>query len=301
MDLISTTPYQDVAEIPDFVYHYTSLESMFAILHGFNKENRCFSFHASNIYNVNDPCEMILAFEVLKKYLPEFEEEKRIPMEKRLSEVFNHDDRETACKDDYLYGRKKKTIDHGTIPYIMSFSKFGDFLPMWNLYGTFGKGVCLKFRVVNILENIADGCFVGSVMYNKTINCLLKDMISCFYKSSVQSASSIDKVFELATLCFCIAPFFKHEDYSYEHEWRIAYEKNYTPEAYNKKQLFAIASTEIVDYVNIPIVSSALEEIIIGPAANFEVISHVLGNELRECGMNPEIIKKSKIYYKQNK
>ena len=69
MDLISTTPYQDVAEIPDFVYHYTSLESMFAILHGFNKENRCFSFYASNIYNVNDPCEMILAFDVLKKYL----------------------------------------------------------------------------------------------------------------------------------------------------------------------------------------------------------------------------------------
>ena len=54
-----------------YVYHYTSLETLLAILENYrkDKEKKGLLFHASNIYQVNDPKEMKAGYDVVKEYL----------------------------------------------------------------------------------------------------------------------------------------------------------------------------------------------------------------------------------------
>ena len=44
--------------------------------------------------------------------------------------------------------------------------------------------------------------------------------------------------------------------------------------------------TKVLDYISLPIPSSSLEEIIIGPLTDYNVVEHILRNELKECILN---------------
>lgn len=278
-----------------FVYHYTSVESLFAILEESRqiKERVILPFRAYNIYNVNDPREMKLGFDAVKKFLPEYES--MIDNSMYLSEVYLDKNNENRCREECYKKPSDGFIEWGHIPYTSSFSSKGDFLPMWSMYGAKFKGVCLKFRLKELVEYLSDNCQFGFVSYNgDNDTSLLKENfleIYNWYANQQEQAMNIDeKIEELSLLCACISPFIKISDWAYEQEFRIVCNHHYAPqldrESIERLLKEGIQKTKVQPYNYYPIYPNALEEIIIGPKANYNVIEHILRNELKECLLN---------------
>lgn len=298
--------YCKIIDKTHYVYHYTSFETLFALLEGARKENdNHFQFRASNIYKVNDPKEMEAGFNVVKRLLAQHEIIKGFPEWLKLSEVFNNSQHEEHCKQDYLFGRNKDMIQTGIIPYVISFSKLRDFLPMWTLYGKKGNGVCLKMEVSSLLD-IWPFPTLGFVTYNGKTNMETSDSIMSqmldlyknqYTKDEAVSPSIYDKIRELATICLIISPFVKYKDYQYEKEFRIIFEKRYGPDVTKISRCYSEKWYMVEPYITIKIPINALKEIIIGPNANYEVMKEVLTLEMKECDINPRIISHSKIAF----
>lgn len=289
-----------------YVYHYTSFETIFALLYGYHLNGDNLLFHASNIYKVNDPNEMIVGFDMIKEILINIEEVKQVAVEKKLSEVYNDEEYVSKCKEDYLYGKGLNETNNGIIPYIISFTKHGDYLPMWSLYGAQGKGVCLKMDTSVLIDSDLANSF-HNVHYDKGSLVLIEQDVSLMYdlylrQHTDENTLSIEtKIFELATIYLAVAPYFKHKDYKYEAEYRMVYNKCYSLPHKIIERPCIDAKTKIEPFVNIAIPINALKGILIGPDANYDVMSHILSLELKDCGINPHIIKRSHINYKQNK
>ena len=274
-----------------FVYHYTSMEALFSILEGYRPVvyTGSIPFRASCIYNANDPREMELGFDVVKKYLPQFEMNNQNNM--NLSEVYQ----DSSYKQYYLdkYHRKpiNGMIQYGLVPYTISFSHKRDFLPMWSMYGNNCKGVCLKFNINRIKEISVKRSHFDFVSYDgdKQYD-VMEDHFALLYELEAKKSNKTIIIEEkkeiLSTCCLCVSPFIKSSDWSYEKEFRIVYNHNYEPELEMKR---------VQRYVDYPINSIALEEIIIGPSANYQVMEHIIRNELKECLLNSVTITPSLI------
>ena len=244
----------------------------------------------------------------MKHLLPKYETEHNIERNLKISEVYDGKAHENACKEDYMKGRGKHSIDSGHIPFSISFSAKGDYLPMWTLYGQRGKGVCLKFDTIKLFDyvlSLREDYAFDEVVYSpekrtKSILTLIDFSYKLYAndKKDKQKPTIEDKINELADLCLVVAPFYKYQDYEYEQEVRLAYTKHYPAKFDHNNPLKGLEQYEIKPFVEIPIPINCMEKIIIGPDANYEVMKHILELELENCGINPNIIKPSKISYR---
>ena len=287
------------------LYHYTSFDALFAILESYRKnKKKQLIFWASNIYGVNDKREMEAGFDAIKRYLPKYEME-NIPKELWLSEVYNNPDSEEKCKKDYIYERCVNTTKTAVIPYVISLSKKGDYLPMWSMYGDKCKGVCIVFDAGLLQDGLFQNFVIDTIVYdkrneNEMLNEILPNTYKLYKKEYEKSPLDLTidtKIKELATICLYVAPFFKYKDYQYEKEFRIVEYVYYGQNVFDIPRI--IIKENVVDkHIDVPIQIDALKGIIIGPDANYEVMKHVLGIELENCGLSPSIIKPSKISYR---
>lgn len=294
-----------------YVYHYTSINTLLAILHTYKhrkeREKNYLTFHASNIFKVNDPKEMEAGFQALKRFLPQYEELLQIPPNQRLSQVFQTNELEKKCRDEFI---KRDIIDCGTVPFVVSFSAKRDYLPMWSLYGNQGKGICFKFNVYELISDLPNSCQIGFVSYGKELskevkNETLQDIYNFYLNStSNHELSSSDIISELATLCLSLAPFHKYKDYKYEKEFRMVSYQYYgldLKEIAGKDDLNIINKKFIIDpYIKVSIPTNSLKEIIIGPDANYEIICPIIKRILNDTRL-PVQISKSKIPFRINK
>lgn len=291
-----------------FVYHYTSIEALFAILEGY-RQKKCFGlpFRAHCIYNVNDKREMELGYETVKKILPQYEANQ--PNSKHLSDVYQKAEYEKKCIEQFSEKPSDGQINMGNVPYTISFSCKRDFLPMWSMYGNNKKGVCLKFNLYELIDKINHSrqCFV---YYDGDEDNLIKEyflpLLYEFLVSIRSNPMSIEeKIEELSQLCEYVSPFIKTKDWAYEQEFRFVYNKHYSPISLDFNEIheesireFLIHGDEkikVIDYMTLPISANALEEIIIGPLADYYVVEHILQNELKECMLNNVEITSSSI------
>lgn len=278
-----------------FVYHYTSLEGLFAILEGYriNHETGCLPFKASCIYNANDPREMELGFYSVKKYLPSFEEKSEYNM--HLSDIYNYSTYENKCIEEYNSKPEGDMIEQGMVPYITSFSCLGDFLPMWSMYGNNKKGVCLKFDTSKLIKEIGGPIQFDFVSYDgDRENHIMKEHFSILYKEQAkrccnEQVSIEEKVDILSVLCQCVSPFIKCNEWEYEKEFGIVYRHKYGPhndEDYINSIIYSFGEVEkikIQPYFLYPIKANSLDSIIIGPLLDYNIIVHIVRNELKEC------------------
>ncbi len=284
---------EKLAETP-FVYHYTKMETLFAILEGYrqNKEKGFLPFRANCIYNMNDPREMTIGFDAVKKFLPEYEKIAKYNMD--LSEVYLDADKENQCRKECIEKPIDGTIEKGMVPYTMSFSTKEDFLPMWKMYGDDFKGVCLKFDLLELTKYLYDDCQFGFVSYDGEVDVsYLKEIFSSIYDWEAKHRESMDineKIEELSLLCVCISPFVKSSDWAYEQEFRIEISRFYNleidRESLRKHQFNGLIRKRVEPYVYYPICPNALQEIIIGPHADFNTYEYIIRKELKECLLN---------------
>lgn len=284
-----------------YVYHYTSLETLFAILGNYkNKDDKDrLVFRASNIFRVNDPSEMVLGYDVVKSYLNLFEIEKNIPEHLRLSEVYKDKEYENKCKDDYLNKIKRNIIDIGSVPYVISFSGKRDYLPMWSMYGNQGKGVCLKFDVYDIINNMIFPLISGFVSYDKktsykSLNEIMPTLYDWYlnsWRKNEKKPTIDDKIFELSIICFSVSPFIKYKDYKYENEYRMVHNMHYGPDVNEllSKRLLSLPVQDIKPYVEIPIYAYSLKEILMGPCIDKQIMKEIIKREVESCKLKVRI------------
>lgn len=131
------------------IYHYTKLDVLYSMFKnakfGKGKEGEIpskdfITFWASCAYYMNDPKELRSSFEMILSKLPEIEDELKIEDNKKISKWIQEQD---ASFDDWI----NNTIftPESFAPFIISFSREPDYLPMWSIYGQNGVGVSLCF------------------------------------------------------------------------------------------------------------------------------------------------------------
>lgn len=280
--------YKKLIDNP-YVYHYTSIEALFSILEGYRQKGcHALPFWAGCIYKANDQREMELGYNIIKEILPKYEKKHNKSI--NLSEIYNKVEYEKLCKKNLFPKPIDGFVEMSSVPYIISFSCKRDFLPMWSMYGDGKKGVCLKFRLSKLIDCLRGNLQLCFVYYegdedNIIERYLLPSLYDCNANRVSKELSIEDKVNELSSLCDCISPFVKTKDWSYEAEFRIVYYEHYGPQIDDKFQnlLITLNQIQVKGHVTLPIGSKSLEEIIIGPLAKYDVVKHVLRNELIEC------------------
>ena len=274
------------------VCHYTTIESFLKMVENISchEGKCCLTFWATSIYAMNDPSEFLYGYNLLKEsVLPGIEKELGITENSlKLSNVWNNFIGRTKPQGevddliDYIYG------NHET-PFIVSFSKKKDFLPMWNTYSNKGRGVCLCFNNKEYALNkndIADSKILNKlhamdVSYGE-IDEVIRGSIKNIYEEYYQNYKGIsDKQQQvvtmtniLITLIVVFSP--KHKTYDYEQESRLVELKKG-----NKDVKYRCSKNgRLIPYIEVNVKLEYLEKIIVGPCVDSESVIRELKNLL---------------------
>lgn len=286
------------------VYHYTTMDAFLCLLESVNKssDKKSFVFRATNIFYLNDPSEYIYGQEILMEVLKHIEYEKNINYDLCISNLFERHPE----KDEEEWQKILIDIIHeqNESPYIISFSRNVDSLPMWLNYGDNGKGVCLAFaeyrsRFLDSVTNfstisevkveIYDSLGTHDVNYDRRSvedkDSILRKNIELIYDYYLKKADNTkpNKLLELQTgtlraFSEVIAPYIKTKEYEGEREVRMAKtimrDKNNNIKELNFR---CNAKGHIIPYINIEIPTKQLDYVRIGPLADNELSTKVLG------------------------
>ena len=136
----------------ELAYHYTTVETFLKILDNSICRNqgerlKDFIFWASSIYAMNDPQELIHGFHLLwNKELHIIEKDLKIPKdENRISSIWK-DEKNKRTDDEQNQTLLNELYESHQVPFVISFSKHRDSLPMWNTYAHDSLGISLGFE-----------------------------------------------------------------------------------------------------------------------------------------------------------
>ena len=296
--------------------HYTTLETFLEMLKqvDWNKksEDRTLTFWASNIHSMNDPQEFIYGYRLLQNtILPDIEKELGISdNEQKLSkigEIWGYKDIEKLNNTiiEHIYKEQKS-------PFIVSFSKDKDSLPMWNMYADNGNGVCLCFinneDLLRPIDNInidinfiyrLHAMEVGYGDVKDTIRNTVRRLYKGYYKGYQKYDIEMRKqemLRHFVDLAVTISPYHKNEAYRFEDEVRLVeFKKNADDVKYRTSK-----RGRLIPYIEISIKLQYLWQIIIGPCADSPSIIRELRNILsRNMEIRDDFIIPSKIPYRE--
>ncbi|MDB9781524.1 DUF2971 domain-containing protein [Winogradskyella sp.] len=270
----------------DIIYHYTSLETLNAILN--NVENDELTLRATHVNYLNDNTENEIAVNILKKNLLEYESQLGNISNKK---IFNNLD------DDKIDFFKNISFDK-LPPFIFSLSKEKDSLPMWNTYADKSLGICIGFNKNNIeeyAEKSANTRLIECDYNHNRVEVFIKKNIQQLYNSITISNyfigviqggdKSIWHEFEK------MVPLLKDSNYNYEKEWRVVIEPKFD---WDSTTNFKDLSFNVVDglpkpYIDFKVKKDFIKEIVVGPCSNFNLVSKSLAMMLSKIGCKSSI------------
>lgn len=276
---------KDITYENEPLFHYTSLNTLKSII-----ENKTIRF--TDYKFLNDPKELSLGLSYLKEFL--FKVKNGLELHNNINAKLNAEE-------------AIKSINTDNDIYAISFSKKRDDLAMWNLYGK--DGVCIKFNsneffkylyvfrdyFFNTFKTIElKNILRGPVNYNKNIfDSVSKIMISKLPKDFF--TLNYDLLYQHCLL-------YKTSAWEYENEYRCAFIiPNYVLENNNcchkAKKIFVNNKSLLkpqIEFGDLPI-DKIIEEVIISPYLDNELVKLGLEKFFEEYRLNPKIIKKSSI------
>ena len=261
-------------EQPEYLYHYTTMSALFAMLNNINKDDSI-KFWASHYSYMNDPTEYNFFIVALSSAV--FKYEKINGLSKR-------------------YFRLKEVYDEAVFMagdlFILSLSDKRDNLSMWRAYGANGQGVAIGFKTnaLNLIDNKNDYKLkrVEYFDHDELIRQFDKNDIQKLYEGLGGERIKIDKTIHEKRIVY------KDISYADEREWRIIKQC--------RECNFRENGGLIVPYTEIEIPLGAIDHIYIGPCANDQLsrlsLGKMLGKIMREKDMKFDIsIKNSTIQY----
>lgn len=295
------------------VYHYTSIEAFQKMIENISHdgENHFLTFWATSIYAMNDPSEFLQGYKLLKEsVIPDIEREMNITDKTlRLSYIWRKVIGRTSSGEDKDY-MIRHIYDTHENPFIISFSKRKDFLPMWNAYSNRGKGVCLCFNNKGYVIKTNDRANIDvdffhklhamDVTYGKIDNDV-KNVATSLYKEYYLKYKDISDLQQriqmmlnyLITLIVTFSAYHKHEAYEYEEESRLVKFRDGEKEVH-----YRIGHKgQLIPYIEVKVKLEYLEKIIVGPCADSESIIRELKHQLSKYNITD--IKPSSIPYRE--
>lgn len=265
------------------------------------------TFWASSIYAMNDPSEFVYGYNLLtKSVLPSIEKELIIKDDSlKLSQLWRQIEGVNNIKDwddnliDAIYESHQS-------PFIISFSREKDFLPLWNTYSDRGKGVCLcfddygwtyKHDDIELLHKLhASEVSYGEV--DKSVFNVVRKLYIDYYKQYKDVQDRMQRVKEMAqrfaSLAVVASPYHKHKAYEYEKESRLIKFKEEEQEVKYRCNNWG----RIIPYIEVPVKLEYLKQIIVGPCADSASIVRELKAQLNSYGITD--IVPSQIPYREN-
>ena len=268
-----------------------------------DKENGLIMW-ASSIYAFNDPTEMGYAYPYIQNKIKKYEDLHDIKESYRIS-TYMEDiklSRFSGIPEEVFISH---IYDNSKTPFVVSFSEIKDELPMWNIYGNKGSGVCLVFDE-NILATI-EGNILSNVVYigresqNHTTENIIPTIIENECTQCYKDLENIHTPEEIATrkivawgtLCAAVGAYLKNGSYYYEKEQRLVLFDT----TYSKRKFRNSIHGNIIPYLEISIPLEALNGIIVGPCADTNITYSGLIPLLRNKNIDIEV-HKSQIPYR---
>ena len=214
------------------LFHYTTIETLFAIIKGINKEdenNIRFTLRATHAGFLNDLTEGQLLGKALK----------RLGVSEGLLDVIGS-----------FQGH----------PFVVSLSELEDDLNMWRCYSNQGKGVAIGLDKEIINDTIKQQGWSNVADFKQclyvTEDELVKDLKSKQIETLIQSPNKLPLQRLLLE-----ALIYKNETFKAEKEWRIY--------AYWLESDFRVSDNLIIPYYNIQLPIEAIISITFGPKSDY--------------------------------
>ena len=296
----------------NLVYHYTSTDTFWHLIESikYSKDKDSFIFRATHVFFMNDPQEFIYGQKILENVFFEIESELDIDDEYKLSILLNEADKMNSDRDKSLLNYLKNQIE---MPFVISFSRLEDNLPMWLNYGNGGKGINLVFednRNQPFKVKFIDGkrvpyesFYTSDVYYSdipkdsslyKLIYDTMKD-----YKKDIDDGIAIEPEIYLDALVQIAAPLIKTSYYENEKEARV-----FKSVAYDflgdvgKIEFRFNGYNNLVPYIGIEIPVNQLKAVRIGPLANYELTRMAIELMKKRYNLQFDILS-SKVQYRE--
>ena len=164
----------------DLIYHYTNASALLGMFKNCSKENPYITMWATHALYLNDPTEYEYGKEKCYDILPILEEKMGIPVESRISTMRDMYITEMSKLRDFISSTRPNSIQYGT-PYLISFSKSEDSLPMWSNYAQNGNGIAIGFNPDKLSEyiKIKDCKYnIAEIDYNELQELVIKYVIT---------------------------------------------------------------------------------------------------------------------------
>lgn len=258
------------------IYHYTTAAAFMGMMQNCTSEHRYLTMWATHAMYLNDPTEYQYGKNVCRKLLQDVEAELNILEDERLSKQMYSETMQGYFDTlDRGFSQQPSAISHGT-PYIISFSRNRDSLPMWNTYAQRGNGIAIGFdeRILK-LDNrhiSLKQCYydVEDKDYTK-----VKTAIRMSYHMLKEESQNdptiayVRKIDLMLSLYTEVAAYIKHQGYKDEKEIRCRINKS-------EDILYRESNGLIIPYVETLIPFERVNEIIIGPTIDQERLKHSL-------------------------
>ncbi len=291
------------------VYHYTTIETFYNMLVTYksSEDKEYLEFWASNALNQNDSTELSLGVDDLLPIIRDIEKNSDLTDLRKLSEYNDFD------WTPYLIGQMPRNIDESFrtlkyAPFTVSFSKEMDMLLMWAMYANNGNGICMSFDETKLKCSQSDLWPVAdSVFYEKNPKLyfeIVKELYKMYYKEIeniyTRQGTHHVKQKHLVGMLAAISPFIKDKAFEKEAEYRIVFYKvsDESPIVYTR----LTSRLNVINYVKVKIPLDALQNIIVGPCADYNGTRALLVDNMKSCGIvrdyDKGFIQKSKVPYR---
>lgn len=295
----------------EIIYHYTTGAGLLGMIKDYTKDEPDVKLWASHYMYMNDPNEYTIGERLCTDIINRIETALKIPDAYRTNLFVNTTDYRNALKS------YRKTLDGQSIcPYIVSLSREYDSLPMWNMYASNGNGIALGFNRLKLLgaQILPMDCYYvdsndpSNQEYISQLETEIKELYLELDREYpvhiIQECINDDDNTLLynrlhsihALICVSIGIRIKDIAYRLENEVRIT--TPHRPEA--PKILFRERNGIIIPYVEYPISFDCVENIVVGPTADFIRVRESISILLDSKGIKWEDdrIIKSKVPYR---
>lgn len=249
------------------LYHYTSLETLLAILNGYDSKSESFTLRVTHALYLNDSQEGQLLLNVFSQI--------GIPF--RIIQT---------CQNLDGY------------PFVFSLSEAKDDLNMWRGYANNACGVAIGFEYdklncsINQFVKPTDECALlkceyttEEELYNKMQHePIVKDTLSQV-KSNKDYINTTDFHHFL-----CKYMMYKSDAFNSEKEWRMILKSHFD-------EKFRIGINTIIPFKEIPISKTAISQIVLGAKCDFDKTSFSICRMLKNIGIQNVNVIKSNIPY----
>jgi hypothetical protein len=265
---------------PEVLYHYTGPVALQGIV-----ESR--SLWATRIDYLNDRREFHIALD----------ESLALLASKTTSDTL----RKLA---DYVRDKFEGLVPRKDV-YVVSLSARADLLSQWRAYAPDSGGYSIGFRTADLVKGHAERFYFGRCVYRKTERA---ELLLQLLTSAVENAEQADERtggvvgagLELVTAVFFLSPFFKHDSFEEEAEWRIAVMPMHL--AGYRPVRFRAAAGNLVPYVHLPLAAEGtplpIQSVYVGPNREQDLAAQSLRMFLHGAGLTACEVHRSETSYR---